>query len=183
MLLAALVATAGTGLGTVATPATARGGPPHVVDRPLSATERSVVRLPVTGVVQRLFDAPAQRWASGHRGIDLAAVPGTVVTSPADGTVVVAQRVVDRSVVTIRHDDGLRSSLEPVLATVGVGTRLAAGQPLGTVEAPPARSHCPVRCLHWGVRDGETYVDPLALLPGAGPVVLLPVPHEDGAGG
>jgi hypothetical protein len=36
-------------------------------------------------------------------------------------------------------------------------------------------SHCaPRTCLHWGVRLGSRYVDPLTLL-GRGPPVLLPL--------
>jgi hypothetical protein len=36
-------------------------------------------------------------------------------------------------------------------------------------------SHCfPRSCLHWGLIEGETYLDPLTLV-GAGPVRLLPL--------
>lgn len=139
-------------------------------------------RLPVTGGVLRArFDPPAQRWSAGHRGVDLEAAPGTAVVAPAAGTVVVAGPVVDRHVVTVLHDDGRRSSLEPVVAGAAVGTRVEAGAPVGTVEPPPAATHCAPRCLHWGVRQGERYVDPLGLLRGAGPVVLLPGAGRDAA--
>ncbi|WP_255491812.1 M23 family metallopeptidase [Actinotalea sp. JY-7876] len=122
------------------------------------------------------FDPPAERWSAGHRGVDLDAPAGTAVLAPAAGTVVVAGVVVDRGVVTLQHDDGLRSSLEPVTGAPAVGTRVAPGDVVGRVQDGPARSHCTPRCLHWGVRDGEVYVDPLGLLPGGGPVVLLPGP-------
>jgi hypothetical protein len=40
--------------------------------------------------------------------------------------------------------------------------------------------HCaPGVCLHWGVRLGATYLDPIGLLRGFGPIVLLPI---DGSG-
>lgn len=134
-------------------------------------------RLPVPGGGLRArFDAPAERWSAGHRGVDLDAPAGTVVSAPAAGTVVFTGPVVDRHVVTVLHDDGLRSSLEPVAAGVAVGSRVGAGAVLGTVQGAPAATHCALRCLHWGVRDGEAYMDPLDLLAGAGPVVLLPVP-------
>ena len=49
----------------------------------------------------------------------------------------------------------------------------AAGTAVGTVGRDPG--HCaPRTCVHWGVRAGDTYVDPLDLLAGFGPVVLLP---------
>ncbi|GAA4625532.1 hypothetical protein GCM10023113_18930 [Cellulomonas oligotrophica] len=122
--------------------------------------------------VQRPFEAPPQRWAAGHRGADLAAQDGDAVVAPATGVVTFAGTVVDRGVLTITHPDGRRSSVEPVRPVAAVGTAVAAGDVVAVVAGP---AHCaPLPCLHWGVREGETYVDPLALLPGAGPVVLLP---------
>ncbi|GAA3766216.1 hypothetical protein GCM10022206_00780 [Streptomyces chiangmaiensis] len=51
------------------------------------------------------------------------------------------------------------------------------GEVVGVLEPPTA--HCPGGCLHWGLRRGETYLDPLALLPPrllrAGPSRLLRV--------
>ena len=97
---------------------------------------------------------------------------GATVYAPAPGTVTFVGRVVDRDVVTISHG-ALRSSLEPVTATVAKGAAVAAGTAVGTVGRDPG--HCaPRTCVHWGVRAGDTYVDPLDLLAGFGPVVLLP---------
>ncbi len=122
--------------------------------------------------VLRAFAAPPQRWAAGHRGLDLATEPGVAVLAPAAGTVAVAGTVVDRGVVTVVHADGRRSSLEPVTPSVVVGQRVAAGEAVGTLSG--RGWHCADACLHWGVRQGLDYVDPLTLLPGGGPVVLLP---------
>ncbi|GAB4099182.1 hypothetical protein GCM10028789_13460 [Sinomonas halotolerans] len=109
---------------------------------------------------------------SGHRGVDLAG-PGEEVHSPAAGTVVFAGRVVDRSVVTVDHGGGLRSSFEPVVASVAVGTAVARGQAIGTLESSPG--HCPAApCLHWGVRRGDGYTDPLQFIEDRRPSVLLP---------
>lgn len=119
-----------------------------------------------------VFRAPPQRWAPGHRGVDLAAQVGVSVRAPAAGVVSFSGWVVDRGVITLTHPDGLRTSLEPVEATVAVGTAVAAGDVVGVVQ--DASSHCRPVCLHWGVRRGDTYLDPLDLLPGGGPVVLLP---------
>ncbi|CAL9609004.1 hypothetical protein SUDANB140_05599 [Streptomyces sp. enrichment culture] len=70
----------------------------------------------------------------------------------------------------------LRTTYEPVRASVRKGDRVGAGQVLGAVE--PAGSHCSA-CLHWGLLRGDTYLDPLSLLPPwllhAGPSRLLPV--------
>ncbi len=119
-------------------------------------------------------DIPARPWLAGHRGIDLAASAGQVVFSPADGVVSFAGVVVDRPVVTVRLGDGRRSSVEPVTATIARGTPVSRGDPVGVVADAPG--HCdPAACVHWGVRDGETYLDPLDLLVGFGPVRLLRV--------
>lgn len=124
--------------------------------------------------VVREFDAPEERWLSGHRGVDLRAEPGDPVVAPADGVVTFAGPVGGRIVLTLRHPDGRRSSVEPVTPTVGTGDAVTRGAPVGQVDTGP--THCaPATCLHWGVRAGtDAYVDPLTLLTGRGPVVLLP---------
>ena len=127
---------------------------------------------PVT--VLRAFQAPPAPWAAGHRGVDLAASEGAHVLAPADGVVSFAGPVAGRPVVVVTHPDGLRSSLEPVVGSVPVGERVARGQVVGTLADVP--THCaPQRCVHWGVRDRDTYLDPMSLLPIHGPVVLLPL--------
>lgn len=129
--------------------------------------------VPVARVIA-VFRSPAQRWSAGHRGVDLAASPGDPVLSPAPGVVTFQGVVVDRSVVVITHVDGLRTSLEPVVGVLAPGATVTQGEVVGVVE--DRAGHCPERCVHWGVRRGQVYLDPLGLLAGAGPVVLLPVP-------
>ncbi|WP_159798148.1 murein hydrolase activator EnvC family protein [Puerhibacterium puerhi] len=134
---------------------------------------------PVAGEVARPFDPPAQEWLAGHRGVDLRAAIGDPVGAPAAGVVTFAGSVAGKPTVVVTHRDGLRSSLEPVAATVAVGTQVAAGEPVGTLASGPGDDanpdHCaPATCVHWGVRRGETYLDPLALLGRAAPIVLLP---------
>ena len=158
--------------------ALARASPPDArppLPRPTQPIADRGYRPPVApAVLLAPFAAPPEPWRAGHRGVDLAASTGDRVHAPADGVVVFAGTVVDRDVLTILHRDGLRSSLEPVHVDVAVGMTVAAGDVVGTVQRP---SHCdPGSCLHWGVRRGETYLDPLRLLPGGGPTVLLPVP-------
>lgn len=142
---------------------------------------------PVPGdlVVLRGFLPPDQDWLAGHRGVDLAAPPASAVVAPDDGVVTFTGTVVDRGVVVLLHDGGLRSSLEPVDGSVAVGSRVGRGQVVGSVQgagdgtggaAPAGVGHClPASCLHWGVRRGDTYVDPLALLGPREPIVLLPL--------
>jgi len=123
--------------------------------------------------VLRGFDPPPRPWLSGHRGVDLDYAAGTQVRSPAAGTVSFVGVVVDRSVITIDHGNGLRSSFEPVDSRLAEGTPVAAGQVIGTVLP----GHCvAAQCLHWGVRDGEDYVNPLQFVLDLRPSILLPLP-------
>ena len=123
--------------------------------------------------VVHLFAPPPTPYAAGHRGVDLAASPGQQVRAALPGTVTFAGSIAGRGVVVVDHG-GTRTTYEPVDATVGVGTQVRGGAPVGRVRPGPA-SHCfPATCLHWGWIAGETYLDPL-LLVGAGPVRLLPL--------
>lgn len=93
--------------------------------------------------------------------------------SAGPGRVTFAGRVAGRGVMVVTHAGGARTSYEPVTATRLVGSQVAAGARLGTVTA--TQGHCaPRTCLHWGLRRGDTYFDPLTLL-GAGPPVLKPL--------
>lgn len=133
--------------------------------------------------VLRTFDPPDKPWLSGHRGVDLAKArdAGQVtgaweVTSPADGTVAFAGVVVDRPVLTIDHGDGLRSSFEPVASELRPGDKVTKGQVVGLLAAEaPAPAHCPAACLHWGIRRGEEYINPLGLVQDLRPSILLPL--------
>ncbi|MEU9738783.1 M23 family metallopeptidase [Micromonospora chersina] len=133
------------------------------------------LRWPLAGTprVVRRFDPPPQPWLPGHRGVDLAATPGVEVRSAGAGVVLFAGTVAGRPVVTVGHADGLRTTYEPVRPGPAVGARVAAGTPIGRLIA--GHPGCAAAaCLHWGLRRGEEYLDPLALL-GLGPVRLLPL--------
>jgi murein DD-endopeptidase MepM/ murein hydrolase activator NlpD len=114
--------------------------------------------------VTRAFDAPAHRYGPGHRGVDLATVPGQPLRAAAAGTVVFAGRVAGRGVVSIAHAGGLHTTYEPVQASVAAGDRVTRGQVVGTVAA--GHPGCPApACLHWGVRRSrDVYLDPLRLV-------------------
>lgn len=127
-------------------------------------------------VVLRRFDPPAQRWLSGHRGVDLAARSGQQVRAPTAGIVSFAGTVVDRSVITIAHGHNLRSSFEAVESSLHRGDAVTSGQVIGRLSAS---AHCGSRsCLHWGVRRMDIYQDPLAFVMDLRPSVLLPVPAQ-----
>jgi len=148
--------------GSGAVPAPARGWQWPVVGEP---------------AVLRPFVAPVQRWSPGHRGVDLAAAPGDLVLAPADGVVGFAGTVVDRGVVVLDHEAGLRTTLEPVVPLLTVGAVVRRGEPVARLAEA---GHCPPGCLHWGVRRGRgaeaVYLDPLGLLGPPAPPVLLPLP-------
>ncbi|POH60532.1 M23 family metallopeptidase [Arthrobacter glacialis] len=128
--------------------------------------------------VLRAFDQPAKPWLSGHRGVDLAAPRGSPVLAPTSGVVTFAGVVANRPVLTITVDNGLRLSFEPVVSEVKVGDSVIRGQELGVVEGPTHCDGAPApadSCLHWGVRRGETYLDPLQFIFDLRPSVLLPL--------
>ena len=129
-------------------------------------------------LVLRGWEPPATVYARGHRGVDLATPPGTEVRAVAAGRVSFAGRVAGRGVVSVElTGTDLRTTYEPVSATVKKGDKVEPGEVVGTVEA--AGSHCATACVHWGLLRGEMYLNPLELLPpwllSRGPSRLLPV--------
>ena len=130
---------------------------------------------PLPGPVVRGFDPPDEDWLPGHRGVDLLAAPGTDVVAAAAGTVTFAGPVAGRGVLVVEHGD-LRTTYEPVTPLVRVGDQVAAGQTIGRLDDGHP---CPGgTCLHWGLKRGEEYLDPLSLLAGGG-VRLLPASSVD----
>lgn len=154
-------------------------GPPAPIP-PLPPPAAVLQQSPSTGVwpldpqpaVLEGFSPPLTPYGAGHRGVDLAGREGQVVRAAAGGRVTFAGSLAGRGVVVVSHG-ATRTTYEPVRASVAVGTVVAAGDRLGTLQG--VASHCaPAACLHWGLIAGETYLDPLALV-GAGPVRLLPL--------
>lgn len=131
-----------------------------------------IAPLPEPLTVTRAFDPPDNPYGAGHRGVDLAGIPGQEVRAAGAGTVVYAGPLAGRGVVSVQHADGLRTTYEPVLASVAAGVAVSLGQVIGTLEA--GHAGCPVSgCLHWGLKRDEAYLDPMLLLD-QGPVRLLP---------
>ncbi|NUR99201.1 MAG: M23 family metallopeptidase [Kribbellaceae bacterium] len=122
--------------------------------------------------VVRGFELPAKPWLPGHRGVDLLGRPGQPVLAATPGTVTYAGPLAGRGVVTITYG-ARRTTYEPVVADVPVGTSVRPGTVIGRLSA--AGSHClPRSCLHWGLLEGKQYLNPLSLLPRP-PIRLLPL--------
>jgi murein DD-endopeptidase MepM/ murein hydrolase activator NlpD len=114
-------------------------------------------------VVSRPFEQPPTPYAAGHRGADLVGSPGRPVLAAGAGVVVFAGMVAGRPVVSVDHADGLRTTYEPVQPVVAAGQPVARGSPLGVLVT--GHAGCPAEaCLHWGLRRGDVYLDPLVLL-------------------
>jgi murein DD-endopeptidase MepM/ murein hydrolase activator NlpD len=127
--------------------------------------------------VVRGFDAPSPNWNTGHRGVDLAGVPGQPVYAAGSATVVFAATLAGRPVVSLAHRGGLRTSYEPVVAAVQVGQLVTAESVIGKLAT--GHAGCGVAaCLHWGAMWGPAaranYVDPLGLLAST-PIRLKPL--------
>jgi murein DD-endopeptidase MepM/ murein hydrolase activator NlpD len=123
--------------------------------------------------IVRLFSRPQQRYGPGHRGLDLEGQPGALVRAVDAGTVTHVGVVAGRGTVTLVHASGLRSTYEPVTASVKAGQAVGRGAVLGHLV--PEGGHCPGRvCLHLGAIQLSDYIDPLPLLERHG-VRLLPL--------
>lgn len=125
----------------------------------------SPAQLPLSGQpnVTRAFDPPDQPWRAGHRGIDLAGSTGDSVSAAAAGTVSFAGQLAGRGVVVVKHG-ATRTTYEPVSAVVSVGDKVQAGSQIGRLDTG---GHCTLdqSCLHWGLKRGDTYLDPMRLSP------------------
>ena len=120
-------------------------------------------------VVQRPYVAPDSAYGAGHRGIDLAATSGQEVRAIAPGRVRFVGTVAGIPVVTIEHPGGVRSTYQPVRGLLPEGASVTAGQVVGIVA--DSGGHCggAAGCLHLGVRNASTYLDPT---PWLAPAVL-----------
>ncbi|WP_369172646.1 murein hydrolase activator EnvC [Streptomyces sp. R28] len=160
---------------------TATSGPAAPAPDPTVPTVGRAWPVGVHPPILRGWEPPATPYGRGHRGVDLAAPAEAPVRAVAAGRVSFAGRVAGRGVVSVEltgtGEPPLRVTYEPVRAVVRKGDEVAAGEVVATVEA--TGSHCTGTCVHWGLRRGETYLDPLTLLPPwllrRGPSRLLPV--------
>lgn len=116
---------------------------------------------PVAGQVARPFVAPRSRYGAGHRGVDFVATPGTAVHAANAGEVTFAANVAGSLHVVVSHAGGLRTSYSFLASiTVRRGQSVARGDVVGTAGGTDPE-HLGV--VHFGLRVGERYVDPMRL--------------------
>jgi len=129
--------------------------------------------------VLRPFQPPSTPYGPGHRGVDLGGYLNEPVLAADRGLVLYAGPLADRSLVSIEHPGGLRTTYEPVQPTVRVGEEVQRGQVIGTLQAghPGCPAKAPAVCLHWGAHRQRTYLNPLRLLE-SGRITLLPWPDQ-----
>jgi murein DD-endopeptidase MepM/ murein hydrolase activator NlpD len=112
---------------------------------------------PVAAPIVDHFRPPACTWCAGNRGIDYAVAPGTSVRAAGAGRVDFAGPVGRELFVVVSHPDGLRTTYGFVQAVqVTVGQMVATGD-IVALAGPD---------LHFGVRRGDTYLDPEPFLIG-----------------
>jgi murein DD-endopeptidase MepM/ murein hydrolase activator NlpD len=131
-------------------------------------------RPPVDGAVVRPFEPPITDYGPGHRGVDLAAMPGTAVRAAERGRVHHAGAVAGVVWVSIDHRDGIRTSYGPLTSLrVRAGDEVERGAVIGLLAAGDHGQPDVDHGLHLGARRGDVYIDPM-LLPGlSGPRATL----------
>jgi len=127
-------------------------------------------------VILRDFVAPETPWGPGHRGVDLDASSSATLRAPVAGRLRFVGEVVSRGVVTIETPEGYLVSMEPVSIDLPSGSRVRAGQIIGSVNS----GHCRSRCLHLGLRIDGDYVSPATFLGVERRAILMPWTHARG---
>ena len=103
----------------------------------------------------RPFERPADRFAPGHRGIDLAVLPATPVQAIGSGRVSFVGDVAGTPTVSVEHPQSLLlSTYQPVIGSLEVGDQVTAGGVIGQLTSGVSGTvgHCSSSCLHLGLR-------------------------------
>ena len=121
------------------------------------------------------YEAPMTEYGAGHRGIDLPAVLGDQVVSPASGQVTFSGKVGYRNVISVGFGNSLTASLEPVCSDLVQGSSVLIGEVIGSVCEPDPEYlwHCSQTCMHFGTRSEDGYFSPLAIIGGLAPSRLV----------
>jgi murein DD-endopeptidase MepM/ murein hydrolase activator NlpD len=115
---------------------------------------RVVYQPPVAGPIIDDWRPPENPFGAGNRGVDFFAVPGQPVFAAADGVVTFAGQVGGSLFLVMSHADGLRTTIGFVGSiTVRVGAVLNRGAKVAIAKGP----------VHFGVRNGNAYLDPRTL--------------------
>lgn len=138
------------------------------------AREGAAHAVPLYGTLVRAWDAPEDNpFAAGHRGVDIAADPGTPVRASASGTVTFAGTVVGNRTVTVDHAGGVRTTYSFLGTITAVhGAVVGRGAVLGTVGTGHATAGLPPH-VHIAARRSQVYFDPIVLYVGSSSADLL----------
>lgn len=123
--------------------------------------------------IQDHYRAPLWQKGPGHRGIDLALDSQSPIVAPFDGEVFFAGKVVNRQVITLISDTGLKASFEPVCAIHPKGSKVLKGQNIAVLCVPESdyQMHCE-SCVHFSIRNQYGYLNPLLFYGMLRPAVL-----------
>ena len=106
---------------------------------------------PVSAPVADPFREPACRWCPGNRGIEYATGSGEAVIAVAAGRVTFSGTIAGRTYVVVRHVDGRRATYGNLADRLyAEGDVIVAGALVGHASG----------AFHFGLRDGERYIDP-----------------------
>lgn len=147
--------------------------PGHAEQVPVARTGAAHA-VPLYGELVRPWQAPEDDpFAAGHRGIDIAAAPGTPVRASAAGVVTFAGSVAGNRTVTVDHGDGIRTTYS-FLGAVAVtsGRSVTLGEVVGTVGTGHASAGLPPH-VHLAARRADVYFDPIRLYVGDSAADLL----------
>lgn len=145
--------------------------------KPAPASASEGWRVPIERpVLVHEFRQPSADWSAGHRGVDYFATENQPVFAAHSGTISFSGVVVNRSVMSIRHENGFISSYEPVCGQLPANTEVATGEAIGAVcGSADYQSHCGLNlCLHFSLRSPNGYLSPLIAIGGLSPSRLKP---------
>lgn len=110
---------------------------------------------PVDAEVADPFRAPSCPWCPGNRGIEYNSGPGEPVRAVAAGVVTFAGPVAGTFYLVVGHADGVRATYGGLTdVTLRVGDPVVRRMRVGTT----------VGRLHFGLREGDDYIDPTPFL-------------------
>lgn len=120
------------------------------------------------------FEQPSSKYSAGHRGLDIYLPPQQPLVSPTAATVSFTGRVVNRNVLSLKHDD-YTISFEPVCSELSAGDIVSQGEIIGFLcdGQESYQPHCE-QCYHLSVRKNGEYLDPLVALNSVQRSRLLP---------